>query len=64
MRAQTPLEVCKQIAREHAANTSAAIDEQRAARLAGQLEDYGKTLTQLAAANGGHTVASADEAKR
>ena len=51
MRAPTPLEVCKQIAAEHAAGTLAAIEQERAAKLAAQLADYGQTLSELAAEN-------------
>ena len=47
MRAPTPLEVCKQIAAEHAAGTLAALEKERAAKLAAQLADYGQTLGEL-----------------
>ena len=52
MRAQTPLEVCKQIAAEHAAGTLAAIAEERTAKLTDPLAHYAQTLSDLAAANG------------
>ena len=48
MRPPTPSEVCAQIATEHAANTIAAIHEERAARLAVELENYSKALSELA----------------
>ena len=51
MRAPTPLEVCKQIAAEHAAGTLAALERERAAKLAAQLADYGQTLGELTAEN-------------
>ena len=51
MRAPTPLEVCKQIAAEHAAGTLAAIEKERAAKLAAQLADYRQALGELTAEN-------------
>ena len=48
MSAPTPLEVCAQIAAEHAANTKAAIEAKRAAQVADKLEGYGEALTELA----------------
>jgi hypothetical protein len=47
MRARTPIEACLRIATEHAAGTLAAIDEERAAGLAGELQDYGGKLVEL-----------------
>ena len=52
MRAPTPIEVCKQIAAEHAAGTLAAIAQERAAKLTDPLAEYAQTLSELAAANG------------
>lgn len=51
-RPQTPLEICTQIASEHAANTISAINQRRTARLAAKLEAYANTLIELADANG------------
>ena len=51
MRPQTPLEVCTQIAHEHAANTISAIAEQRAARLVARLQAHANTLIELADRN-------------
>jgi hypothetical protein len=51
VRAPTPLEVCKQIAAEHAAGTLAALEKERAAKLAPQLADHGQTLGELTAEN-------------
>ena len=56
MNARTPLEACIQIAREHATNTIAAIEQERAAQLAGELEQYGKTLSKLAGKHGEQAV--------
>jgi hypothetical protein len=64
VRPPTPIEVCAQIATEHAAHTLAAIEEQRAAKLVARLEDYGQALNDLAGANGGHTAASSEEADK
>ena len=47
MRPPTPSEVCAQIATEHAANTIAAIHEERVAQLATELENYGEALSKL-----------------
>ena len=52
MRPPTPLEACMQIAGEHAANTLAAIEEQRAARLVGRLEEDGQAVTEFADEDG------------
>jgi hypothetical protein len=49
VRAPTPLEVCKQIAAEHAAGTLAALEKERAAKLAARLADYGQKLGELTA---------------
>ena len=51
MRAPTPLEVCKQIAAEHAAGTLAALENELEAKLAAQLADYGQMLGELTAEN-------------
>jgi hypothetical protein len=48
MRPQTPLELCTQIARDHAANTISAIAEQRTATLAARLQTHANTLIELA----------------
>ena len=39
--------MCAQIATEHAANTIAAIHEERVAQLATELENYGEALSKL-----------------
>ena len=52
IRPPTPLEVCQQIAVEHAANTIAAIETERAVRLADRLDDYGSRLSALAEPEG------------
>jgi hypothetical protein len=58
MRPQTPLEVCTQIAREHAANTISASVEQRTARLAASLQAHADTLIELANQNEDPTLSS------
>lgn len=61
MRPQTPLEVCTQIAREHASNTISAIAEQRTARLAARLQAHANTLIELANQNEDPTLSSEPE---
>jgi hypothetical protein len=56
MKPATPLEACIQIASEQAANTIAAIEEERAARLATRLEDYRSALSELADNDGDQPV--------
>jgi hypothetical protein len=41
-------EACFGIVAEHAAQTTAAIGQERSARLVTELESYGKALTELA----------------
>jgi hypothetical protein len=52
MKPLTPFEAWIQIASEHAANNLAAIEEQRAARLVGRLEEYGHAVTEFADEDG------------
>ncbi|MBV9194620.1 MAG: hypothetical protein JO168_10795 [Solirubrobacterales bacterium] len=54
MSGQALLAMWVRMAREHAADTLATIEEQRAARLAGRLEEYRRALSDLAGENGGH----------
>lgn len=61
MRPPPPLEACMQIASEHAAGTLAALEDQRAARLAVGLAEYGKALSDLAGENDGHDAAEQAE---
>jgi hypothetical protein len=61
MRTRTPLDVCAQIARGHAAGTLAAIDKPPAAKLAERLEHYGETLSEVAAELAGDRVPDSDE---
>ena len=61
MRPQTPLEVCTQIAIEHAADTISAIAEQRTARLAARLQAHANTLIELADQNEDPTLSSERE---
>ena len=51
MRAPTPIEVCKQIAAEHAAGTLAAFERERAAKLTDPLAEYAQTLGEPTAGN-------------
>lgn len=58
MRPPTPSEVCAQIATEQAANTIAAIHQERAAQLAAELENYGEALSKLEEVIGRHGSSS------
>jgi hypothetical protein len=57
---QTLLDMWAQIARAHAANTLAAIAEQRAAGLANRLEEYGQALSEFAGENGERAPSSSE----
>ena len=59
-----PLEVCAQIAVEHAAGTIAAIEQQRAGGLTARLEDHGKALSDLAADIGRKPPPGSEEDER
>jgi hypothetical protein len=61
VRAQTPVEACIRIAAEHAACTLAAIEEERASRLAARLGVHGRALVELATAGGEPGTASSEE---
>ena len=63
MRVPTPLEVCKQIATEHAAGTLGAIAKERAAKLTDPLAHYAQKLSELAAANGERDQTEAPRAR-
>lgn len=64
MKPRTPLEAFMQIAQEHAADTLAATEKQRAARLADRLESYGQALGEVAEQNGGQATSNCEERQR